>query len=165
MAKRLGIIIKEDFKELESLRKRQTSLGKQKRIISLQRILESKDKTRQELANYLGVNRKTLRRWLLEYEQGGIETLLQVRPRRTGSRIITQQIHIGLESRLTDAKNSFLGYWDAQRWIETEYGVKVKYQRVREYLIKHFETKVKRPRKSHVKKDERAVALFKNTTC
>lgn len=164
MSKKVEINIKEDNRELNILKRQQKSLSKQKRIIALQRIKNSKDATRQELANYLNVNRKTLRRWLMEYNEGGIESIVALKPRRKGSNIISEKIHAGLQSRVNDPKNSFLGYWDAQRWIESEYGVKVKYQRVREYLIKHFGTSVKRPRKSHVKKDERAIALFKNVS-
>lgn len=164
MSKKVEVQVKECIKALKNLQGQQTSLSKQKRVIALQRIKNSEDSTRQELSNYLGVNRKTLRRWLIEYNKGGIELLLANHPRRKGSKIITKEIHEGLESRVTDPKNSFRGYWDAQRWIASEYGIEVKYQRVREYLIKHFETKVKRPRKSHIKKDLSAVALFKNAT-
>lgn len=57
-----------------------------------------------------------------------------------------------------------MGYWDAQQWILGEYGVEVNYQRVREYLIKHFGTKVKRPRKSHIDKDPNGEATFFKTT-
>lgn len=52
-------------------------------------------------------------------------------------------------------------YWDAQQWILDEYGVEVNYQRIREYLTKHFGTKVKQPRKSHINKDPNGKATFK----
>ena len=164
MGKKLDLIIKESDSELRSLKQKQKTLAKQKRVIALLRIKNSMDASRQELSNYLGVDRKTLRRWLIEYRHGGIETMLEIRAKRKGSKIITQEIHEGLERRVTDPSNSFLGYWDAQQWVLSEYGVKVKYQRIREYLIQYFGTKVKRPRKTHVKKDAGAVALFKNAT-
>jgi transposase len=56
-----------------------------------------------------------------------------------------------------------LGYWDAQNWVEQEYGVVVKYQRIREYLIQHFKTKPKTPSKSHYKKDVEAEKAFLKT--
>ena len=83
-------------------------------------------------------------------------------PRRAGSNIITTEIHNGISNRVNDPHNSFLGYWDAHQWIKREYNVEVKYHRVREYMIQHFGTKVKTVRKSHIKKDEQAVAFFKN---
>jgi transposase len=45
-----------------------------------------------------------------------------------------------------------------------QYGVEVNYHRIREYLIKHFKTKVKRPRKSHIQKDPQAEEAFFKTT-
>ena len=159
----LKIEVKEGLEELERIKRIQTSLAKEKRVVALIRITNNADKTRQDLSNYLGVNRKTLRVWLMEYQSGGIEKMLEVRAKRKGSKIITNEIHKGLESRVKDSHNSFKGYWDAQNWVKEEYNVDVKYQRIREYLIQHFGTKVKKPRKSHIKKDEGAVALFKNT--
>ena len=90
--------------------------------------------------------------------------MLTDKPKNKKSKIISQEIHDGLKKRVYDVNNSFLGYWDAQRWVASEYGVEVKYQRIREYLIKHFGTKVKSPRKSHVKKDKEDEASFLKTT-
>lgn len=164
MANSLEITIKEDLKELERLKRLQQSLAKEKRVIALIRISKSKDKSRQALADHLGVNRKTLRLWIKEYHKGGIEAMLEIKPKRKESTIFTSEIHEALEKRVMDIHNSFKGYWDAQNWLKSEFGLDVKYQTVREHLIRHFDTKVKRPRRSHVKKDPEAVALFKNAT-
>ena len=40
----------------------------------------------------------------------------------------------------------------------------MKYDWFRDYLKKHFQTKLKVPRKSHVKKNEQEVISFKKTT-
>ncbi len=164
MGKKAVLSISQSIERLEKLYRAQPSLQKQKRVLALLRIKRQNDDTRQDLANYLGIHIRTLERWINAYKRGGVEDLVTDLPRRKGSKIITPEIHRGLERRLSSQKNSFKGYWDAQRWIEKEYGVKVKYQRVREYLIQHFGTKVKTPRKSHVNKDDGAVALFKNAT-
>lgn len=162
MGKKAELSISESIEKLEKLYSRQATLQKQKRVLALLRIKRQDDSTREDLANYLGVHIRTLERWIKSYKQGKIAGLVTDLPRRTGSKIITPEIHRGLQDRVNSQKNSFKGYWDAQRWIEKEYGVKVKYQRVREYLIQYFGTKVKTPRKSHVNKDDGAVALFKN---
>lgn len=162
MGKKAELSITQSIEKLEKLYRVQPTLQKQKRVLALLRIKRGQDDTRQDLANYLGIHIRTLERWVNAYKQGGIQDLVTDLPRRKGSKIITPEIHKGLEGRVHSEKNSFKGYWEAQRWIEAEYGVKVKYQRVREYLIQHFGTKVKTPRKSHVNKDDGAVALFKN---
>lgn len=164
MGKKITLEIEETREQLLKLKNKQTSLPKQKRVLALLHIKEGSIRFRADLAKELCVDRKTLRRWLHEYNEGGINKLLEVRPKFEGSRIITAEIHEGLKQRVEDPHNSFNGYWEAQDWIKREYGVDVKYHRVRGYLIKHFGTKVKRPRKSHIKKDEGAVALFKNAT-
>jgi len=161
MGKKAILVIKESLSDLKKLKTSQTSLSKQKRIIALIRIKEKSDNRRQELANYLGVHIRTLERWVKIYKNQGLCVLLEIKARRSGSKYISPQIHEGLSKRLNDPQASFLGYWEVQHWIELEYGVKVKYHRVREYLIKHFGTKPKSTRKSHIKKDDKAVAFFK----
>jgi len=89
--------------------------------------------------------------------------MLLDKPKNKRSKIITTEIHQGLEQRAKDPQNPFRGYWDAQNWVKREYGVEIKYQRIREYLIKHFKTKTKSPRKSHIKKDKQAEEAFLKT--
>ena len=69
-----------------------------------------------------------------------------------------------LNRDVNSSDNPFLGYWEAQQWVVEQYGVEVKYQRIREYLIHHFKTKLKVPRKSHYKKDNEAEKAFLKTS-
>lgn len=156
-------MIKESLSILKTLQGRQSSIRKEKRVHALICIKEGKFVTRQQLANYLGVHIRSLEKWVAQYQQQGIEDLLTVKPKRKGSKIITAELHQGLEERVNDSKNPFKGYWDAQQWAKEQYGIDVNYHRIREYLIKHFKTKVKRPRKSHVQKDPQAKEAFFKT--
>jgi transposase len=83
----------------------------------------------------------------------------QIRP----SKIITPQIHDALEARVNSSDSPFLGYWEAQQWVEETFNVPIKYHWLRKYLITHFKTKLKSPRKSHYKKDEQAIEAFLKT--
>ncbi|QGY47652.1 hypothetical protein GM418_29485 [Maribellus comscasis] len=56
--------IKEDLKELESLLKKQTSLSGEKRVKCLIFTKENRFSTRSQLAQYLGVHKRTIERWL-----------------------------------------------------------------------------------------------------
>jgi len=78
--------------------------------------------------------------------------MISDQPKNKQSKIITSEIHLGLSQRVNDPLNHFLGYWDAQIWVNETYGIDIKYQRIREYLKQHFKTKLKSPRKSHYKK-------------
>jgi hypothetical protein len=154
MGKRAELNIKESPKELRNLMSYQKSLTKQKRIMALIRFQKDTGETRIELSKYLSEHIRTLERSIANYKHGASEEMLEFKPRRKGSKIITKQIHEGLDKRVNDRKNSFKGYCDAQKWIETTFEKKVKYHRVRSYMIKHFGAKVKSPRKLHIKKDD-----------
>ena len=92
----------------------------------------------QKLADHLNVNKRTLERWINKYMKGGIESMLTKKTRKKGSRVITQNMHDALESKLSNSTNSFQSYIDAQKWIEKEFGVKVRYHTLRHYMIKRF---------------------------
>ena len=163
MGKKAYLEITESLSELKQLLSKQKSLRSEKRIKCLIHIKTQKFDTRQELADYLSVHIRTMERWLVNYKSGGVTSMLTDKPKNKGSKIISIEIHQGLEKRVNDPSNPFLGYWDAQQWIVEQYGIEVKYQRVREYLIQHFSTKLKVPRKSHYKKDDQAEKAFLKT--
>lgn len=155
--------IVETSAEFASLLSKQKNLIGEKRIKSLIFIKKNKFKTRQEVSDYLGIHIRTLERWIHTYKTTGINEMVHDKPKNKKSKIITNEIHQGLAERVNDPHNPFLGYWDAQIWVNEKYGVDIKYQRIREYLKQHFKTKLKSPRKSHYKKDEEAEKAFLKT--
>lgn len=160
MGKKAKLLVKESLAELQKLRKQQKTLTNQKRIITLLRIKEETDETRKALANFLCVSIRTIERWVNTYKKGGIEKLLEIKPRKKSSKIITNEIHQELSEKLNDPHNPFLGYWEVKDWLVQHYDINVKYHTIRKYLITHFKTKVKRGRKSHIKKDPQAIEAF-----
>ena len=163
MGKKAELEIRESSSELKKLLLKQKTIKGEKRIKCLLDIKSSKFDTRQDLADSLHLHIRTLERWVSDYKNGGIELLLIDKPKNKQSKIITPAIHKGLEKRVNDPHHPFLGYWDAQNWVKQQYGLEVKYQRIREYLKQHFKTKLKTPRKSHYKKDEEAEKAFLKT--
>jgi transposase len=163
MGKKASLDIGESVLDLKNLLGKQKTLKGEKRLKSLLIIKSGRFSTRGELADHLGIHIRTLERWITNYKAGGVDMMLTDKPKNKTSRIITPAIHSGLSQRVHDPHNPFLGYWDAQNWVRQEYGVDIKYQRIREYLIKHFKTKPKTPRKSHYKKDVQAEKAFLKT--
>ena len=104
--------------------------------------------------------RQTLEGWLTIYRRNGIEGLLEIKPRRKGSSFISPEIHKELGEILNDPKKGFPSYVAACNWVNEEYGIGVKYSNLRNYLVKHFGTKLKSPRKSHIEKDPESESLF-----
>ncbi len=163
MGKQIDISVKESLSTLRFLKSKQSNLGKERRVYALICLKEGRFGLRQDLSNHLGISLRCLENWVVQYNSEGIDGFLSVKARRKGSGIIGPEVHDGLAARVNDANAPFKGYWDAQQWIKDEYGLEVKYHRVREYLIKHFATEVKRPRKSHIKKDPGAIEAFLKT--
>ena len=163
MGKRVFFSIKESVEELKRLRKKQDSLYKERRLFWLQLLKESNSISREVSSEKAGIGLRTQERWIKKYLSSGVEGLLRDSPNLKKSKIITEEIHKGLCERVNSSKNPFLGYWDAKDWVLSEYGVEITYHWIRAYLIKHFKTKLKSPRKSHYKKDDQAVTAFLKT--
>ena len=156
--------IHESLSELRKIRNKQPHLYLQKRIDCLIFIKTSKFTTRQDLANYLGVHKRTQERWLNKYKESGLKLLLSDEPKSRTSKTITPEIHQALEARVYSSERPFLGYWEAQQWVEETFGISIKYHWLRKYMVTHFKTKLKSPRKSHYQKDEQAIEAFFKTT-
>lgn len=165
MATRTDIQVREGLSELRLLKRRQPTLSRQKRVLALIHLKTGRFATRQQLALHLGVSVRTLERWIKTYHQQGLEPLLAPPARPRTSKTITPAIHQGLAERVQDPAHPFRGYWEAQQWVEEQFGVVVNYFALRAYLIRHFKTRLKQPRQSHIKKDPEAASAFlkKNT--
>ena len=88
--------IRETLIELKKALSKQKVLKLERRVKCLIYIKTNKFDNRQDLADYLGVNKRTMERWLRNYSSGGISAMLAIQPKNKGSKIITQEIHKGL---------------------------------------------------------------------
>jgi len=112
----------------------------------------------------LGISAPTLRDWKTKYQRGGIEALLnEGRGGDKRSGISAEQKQV-IADKLSSPKDAFRSYGEAQAWLSTEMGIEKEYHALNKYLKRNFGTKLKVGRKSHVKKDEAAVAVFKKPT-
>lgn len=109
----------------------------------------------------LGISAPTLKEWKSKYHQGGLQALLlegRGGDKRSGITASQRQI---IEQKLSDPKNALRSYGEAQAWLKAELGIEKEYHALNKYLKRNWGTKLKVGRKSHVKKDEAAVAVFK----
>lgn len=163
MGKKANLEILETENELKKLISKQIKQKNKDRIKSLLYIKSKKCETREELSKLLGYHIRTMERWLAKYKEGGIEMMLIPDMLDRESKIVTPEIHKGLSRRLNDPEIGFSSYVEAQQWVQEEFGVKMTYHWLREYMVNKFKTKIKQPRKSHIKKDNKAVEAFLKT--
>ena len=164
MGKKVKIEIKEDLAYLKKLRKNENNHRLKTRIQSLILTKENKFPRRLDLAVHLGIGIASLDRWTRVYKKSGMKSMLTISNGGVRRNSVPEEVHEGLAKKVDDSKNPFLGYWDATMWVKKNYGLEIKYNTLRTYLIRHFKTKLKEPRKSHYKKDEQAIEAFKKTT-
>lgn len=165
MAKSSTLQVNESISELSSMLRLQSN---PKNVIRLQSLIYIKTKhfrTRSELASFLGYSVRSMEIWLKDYKTNGLSGML-IAPKEKQKRIrkVSKKIHKGLEERLNNPKEGFLSYVSAQLWVEKTYGVSINYHTLRLYMIDFFGSKIKRPRKSHIKKSEQAKADFLKLT-
>jgi len=163
MARKSKIQIKESTSELKSLYKKEENFKIRQRILCLSLIKSQKIKKQEAIAIHIGVNYATVKRWLKQYREEGISSLLSIKSGGNKQSIITPSIHQSLSKKLNNPKNPLRGYWDVVIWLKENHNLDIEYHTVRSYLIRHFKTKIKSPRKSHYKKDESAIIAFKKT--
>lgn len=165
MSKSKLLSVKEELKELNQLRKN-CSQTKTKRLLMLIEIKKEQGNSfsKRDLAKRIGVDPNSITAWKKLYEQGGIEAIMS--DKRVGFKpsIITVEEHKAIEKKLQDPKNGIRGYVELLDWVKTELSKKdLKYITLVKYVERHFGSKIKVARKSHVKKDDQAVETFNKT--
>jgi len=161
----MGMIAKIEIEEsLETMEKELMTNGSFKvrqRIQSLILLKKDKFKRQADLAEFIGVGHSTLKTWIKQYKEYGFDSLTTIQSGGNYKGIIGEHLHKALEAKLNDSKDPFLGYWHAVDWVKEHHGQAINYQTLRAYMIRHFQTKKKHPRKSHHKKDEQALVVSK----
>lgn len=164
MSRKTKIIVSESTTELDALYSQSKNHRTRLKIKSLILFKENKYKNQEQLAVHLCIGYSTLRLWLNKYSKDGLASFIEQPRRGHPKSCITPEIHNALKEKLNESTDPLKGYWEAVEWVKKEFGTKVGYQALRNYMIKHFKTKLKAPRKSHYKKDEIAIEAFLKTT-
>lgn len=165
MPKTSTLIIKESISELKSLLRKQDNPKNILRLQSLLHIKEERFNKRSELASHLGYSTRSMELWLKDYRKNGLVGLLiPVKEKQKRTRHVTKEIHEGLEKRLNDPRLGFSSYVEALKWVNHTFETSLQYATLRNYMIEFFGTKIKQPRKSHIKKSEEAKADFLKLT-
>jgi transposase len=162
MAIRIIITVKETEEELKALL-RKASLHQRPRIKMLLNIVKGHSSS-SALAAATGANTDSIANWKKKYSSGGIDALLcdaRGGDFRSG---LSEDQKEQIKQKMSSPTNALTSYKEAQTWLKEELEVEKNYHALNKYLKRNFGTKLKVGRKSHVKKDEAAIAVFKKPT-
>ena len=154
------ITVKESLSELKQLHKRSAS-HLQPRIQLLILIKTGKAFSKQSLADALGINPNSAQNWKMRYEQGGMELLLCDKRGGFKKPIIDAVTDKAIKLKLSNPKDAPRSFKELQQWVDANYIPGINYQTLNKHVKRKYGAKIKVARKSHVQKDEQAVAAFK----
>ena len=145
--------ISETITELEERFRREANPKRKERLQLLLFIQDGQARSRKEAARLLGRGRNTIGRWLADYEQGGLDLLLEIyQPSgKIGQRTLPKKVFEALKAKL-DEPEGFGGYLHLQGWLLAEYKLEVQYETLRKLVHREFGAKLKVPRPVHQKK-------------
>ncbi len=156
----LKLSIQESKEELQQLYKKSAS-HLRPRIKMLQWILKSVHSI-DDLKNHVGVSRNSIAVWKRAYRDGGLAKLMEFNSGGDYRSGFSKEDKEVIPHKLSEPRNAFTSYQQAQDWINKTFGVEKEYHAVNKFLKRNFGVKLKVGRKSHLKKNEEAVAFFKN---
>ena len=143
--------ILEDAEELYILFKSEKIRRCKERLHALYLLKSGQAKNRLQVASLLGVHRDTVGRWLTAYQEGGLQTLLDVYlPSGKKSSLPSDVVEI-LKHKLKEEKESFSSYKSAWLWFQ-QYSPSISYKSFHDLTFYKLHAKLKVPRKSHKKK-------------
>lgn len=165
MAHPFQINVKESIQELRKLQRNSGPLIAKRLLMLIE--IKRHEKTgisKRELSKITGINHNSIVKWRNIYKKEGIEPLL-THGRIGGFKksVISKEEHAKIEKKLNDPKNGIRGYIELLDWVKKELDKDIKYITLLKYAQRHFGSKIKVARKSHVKKDDTQVDTFKKT--
>jgi hypothetical protein len=166
MALPFQITVKQTIQELRRLQRTNGELIAKRLLMLIE--IKKHEKTgisKRALSRITGINHNGIVKWRKLYNLSGIEPLLK--HGRVGGfkkSVISKEEHRKIEMKLNDPKSGIRGYTELLEWVNKELSKDIKYITLVKYTERHFGSKIKVARKSHVKKDQEAVATFKKTS-
>ncbi len=166
MALPKSIQVKESLTELKELYRKATRLiaPRLRMLIEIKKHEDVGGISKRRLAELVGVNHNSIQTWRSVYVEGGIKQLTAYVKNEGRPTILSEQERQIMKAKLHDNKNGLRGYVELLDWAETTFKKEIKYNTLFKYTNREFKASVKVARKSHVKKDEEAVATFKKTS-
>lgn len=146
--------IRETAEELKQRRKQERDGLKQQRLQALYLLASGQATERQQVATLMGISRNTVGRWLDSYEQGGLASLLTIKPLPGKAPALSNEQLAQLRDAL-GRPEGFVSYGEIQAWIADTLGVPMKYHAVHKLVHDKLGARLKVARPSHPQKTTR----------
>jgi len=159
------VTIKESIAELRQLQRTSGPLISKRLLMLIE--IKRHEKTgisKRDLSTITGINHNSIVKWRNQYNKEGIGPLLTHGRIGFKKSVISKEEHLKIEKKLNDPKNGIRGYKELLEWVAKDMGKDMKYITLLKYAQRHFGSKIKVARKSHVKKDEQQVDTLKKTS-
>jgi transposase len=143
--------ITETAEEIREMLKNEPHVKKQNRLQALYLLVTKQAKARTKVADMLGFNRNTISDWLVLYEAGGLEKLLDIYKPSGAKPKIPPAAIAEIEQQLATTKG-FRTYKEIHELVVQKYGVAVVYSGVHSLVRYKLEAKAKVPRPGNPKK-------------
>jgi transposase len=134
--------------------------------IRIQMLLLMLDKcihSKRGLSAVLGVSANTVQSWKTMYSKGGLSALLEYKRGGNKPSVISSSNEKKIVSKLSDPYDAPRSFKELQQWVDEHLIKGINYHTLNKFVKRKYHAKIKVARKSHVSKDEGAVAAFKKT--
>jgi len=153
--------IEDTVTELKIIMSQQGTVATRQKVQALYLLKSGLSQSITDVSEVLGVHRITVQRWLKQYSDGGLSSLLKL-GRTTGKpRAISSEIIAGISTKINADSCEFKSYKEIARWVKENYQVSVKSQTLHKQVRYRMKAKLKVPRRLSNKKDPAAAIEFK----
>jgi transposase len=161
MPKKINIEIKESLEYLEKEYCKAKGILKKDRIKTLIYVKLNKFDYQSDIGKKLGRAEKTIRGWLQAYEKLGFTSLIEVKSGGNNTKTISQKAIDFIEKNIRNEKTTITSYVELKLLLEQTLNEKIAYGALYSHCRRKHKSKLKVARKSHYKKNQEAVELFK----
>jgi len=147
--------------ELKIILSKQRNLTNRQKIQALYWLKAGYSQSITDVALRLGIHRITVYRWLKQYSDGGLSSLLKILHPTGRPRVIPSAVVTGLSKKLSEEACEFKSYKEIAAWIKDNYQISVKYPTLYKQVHSRMKAKLKVPRRSSIKKEQSAAIEFK----
>jgi len=159
------IVIKESEKEIKMLIKNSIPMISSRfKALLVFKHYEQTGVSKLVVAKETRLNQNSIQKWRTMYITGGVALLKLHNKKGFKPSVINEAQEAQLSKILHDPLNGIVGFVELLEWYNKEYDTNINYKTFHGFVVRKFQAKIKVARKSHVNKDEEAVATFKKTS-